>query len=192
MAVLARGAYRATLRWRGACLLLALLLAGFASAQDDSAALQIKAAFLHKFATYVQGPGTAFERTDTPLVFGVAGSESVYDFLTQLVAAQSPGVRAAEVRRVTSVAGLDGVHVLYVGQDASGDAALLLQQAVQASMLTVTDLAGPQPPGSMIHFFVADDRVRFDIALAPATAAGLGLSSRLLQIARQVSGNQAP
>ena len=35
-------------------------------------------------------------------------------------------------------------------------------------------------------FGVADDRVRFDIALAPAEAAGLRLSSRLLQVARQV------
>jgi hypothetical protein len=149
--------------------------------------MQIKAAFLHKFATYVEAPGTAFADNAIPLVYGVAGSDSVYQFLTELVASQNAGGRPAQVRRVVSAADLMGVHVLYVGQGVAFDGGVLLAQAVAASTLTVTDTAGPQPPDSMIHFFVADDRVRFDIALAPAAAAGLRLSSRLLQVARQVT-----
>lgn len=156
--------------------------------QDANAAFQIKAAFVQKFATYVTGPGTGFETTDGALVFGVAGSDLLYDFLAQLAAAQGSGGRPTEVRRIATVDDLKGVNVLFVGEDAS-DAPLLLEQAVAASVLTVTDSAGPQPPNSMIHFFIADDRVRFDIARAPAEAAGLRLSSRLLQVARQVTDN---
>jgi hypothetical protein len=170
--------------------LLAMLLTGDALAQEEAAAFQIKAAFLHKFATYVQGPDTAFEDPDRPLIFGVAGSERVYEFLVELVATQNAGMRSAEVRRVTGPADLAGVNVFYVGPDAADMADVLLRQAVASAMLTVTDLPGPQPPDSMIHFFVADDRVRFDIALAPAEAAGLRLSSRLLQVARQVVANE--
>ena len=166
--------------------LFALACATPAVAQDSTAAFQIKAAFLHKFATYVEGPGTAFADTARPLVFGVAGSEEVYDFLAELVATQNAGMRSAEVRRINGAADLAGVHVLFVGANAAANADALLQQGVSASMLTVTDLPGPQPANSMIHFFVADDRVRFDIALVPATAAGLRLSSRLLQVARAV------
>jgi hypothetical protein len=168
--------------------LCAALAAQTALAQDADAAFQIKAAFVQKFATYVEGPDTAFAETERagPLVFGIAGSASVYEFLTQLAAAQNPNDRPMEVRQVANVEDLAGVHVLFVGQDAAADAPALLQQAVAASMLTVTDFAGEHPDNSMIHFFVADDRVRFDIALAPAEAAGLRLSSRLLQVARQV------
>ncbi len=172
------------------CVATALLWTTPAHAQDASAEMQIKAAFLQKFASYVEGPGTVFDETDSRLVYGVAGSDSVYRFLTELVAAQNATGRKAEVRQVASVDELAGVHVLFVGQGAAFDADALLGQAVMASMLTVTDTMGPQPANSMIHFFVADDRVRFDIALAPARAAGLRLSSRLLQVARRVTENQ--
>ncbi len=190
MAVLAR-----SLRLlRTVCLLVATVVmpawTGYAYSQDATAELQIKAAFLHKFATYVEGAGTAFSEAGTPLVYGVAGSDGIYQYLAELVAAQGDAGRPAEVRRVTTAADLEGLHVLFVGQGAAPDATPLLAQAVATSILTVTDMTGPQPPDSMINFFVADDRVRFDVALAPAEAAGLRLSSRLLQVARQVTQSQ--
>jgi hypothetical protein len=40
----------------------------------------------------------------------------------------------------------------------------------------------------MIAFVVDAGRVRFDVNLQSATARGLSLSSRLLQVARTVSG----
>ncbi|HEY0962609.1 MAG TPA: YfiR family protein [Pseudomonadales bacterium] len=186
MALLARCVSLAALLGRYGVLMLLLSCAAPAAAQESAAALQIKAAFVHKFATYVQGEGTAFDDPSVPLVFGIAGSEQVYDFLAELVATQNAGMRSADVRRVDVPADLAGVHVLVVGSDAAEEADALLQQGVGRSMLTITDLPGPQPANSMIHFFVADDRVRFDIALEPATAAGLRLSSRLLQVARLV------
>jgi hypothetical protein len=184
MAVLAGGVRR--LFHEGSMLAAVLVFAATcALAQDANAAFQIKAAFVQKFATYVTGPGTDFEADDGALVFGVAGSDLVYDFLTEFAAAQNSGSRPVEVRRVASTADLAGVNVLFVGEGATAPA-VLLEQGVAASMLTITDTAGPQPANSMIHFFIAEDRVRFDIALAPAEAAGLRLSSRLLQVARQV------
>jgi hypothetical protein len=172
--------------WYGSGVIVALFafVAGTAFGQDADAAFQIKAAFVQKFATYVSGPG--FEGANGALVFGVAGSAPVYEFLTQLTSAQADGSRPVEVRRVATVDDLNGVNVLFVGDGAAADAPALLQRGVAGSMLTITDVAGPQPPNSMIHFFIADDRVRFDIALAPTEAAGLRLSSRLLQVARQV------
>ena len=38
----------------------------------------------------------------------------------------------------------------------------------------------------MINFVLVDNKVRFDVALAPAEAAGLKISSRLLSVARRV------
>jgi hypothetical protein len=185
MAILTGSALR--LFHRSSMLAVLLVLAATcALAQDANAAFQIKAAFVLKFATYVTGPGTSFDATDDALVFGVAGSEAVYEFLDQLAATQDTAGRPVEVRRIATVEELAGVNVLFVGEDAADVAPALLQQAVATSTLTITDVAGPRPENSMIHFFIADDRVRFDIALAPVEAAGLRLSSRLLQVARQV------
>jgi hypothetical protein len=43
----------------------------------------------------------------------------------------------------------------------------------------------------MINFTVSDNKVRFDVALAPAERSGLRLNSRLLQVAQLVI-RQAP
>jgi len=40
--------------------------------------------------------------------------------------------------------------------------------------------------GGTINFVVVDNKVRFDVALAPAEAVSLKISSRLLAVARKV------
>jgi hypothetical protein len=40
----------------------------------------------------------------------------------------------------------------------------------------------------MVNFVVANDRVRFDIALQPAEHSSLKISGRLLTLARKVTG----
>ena len=55
-------------------------------------------------------------------------------------------------------------------------------------MLTVTDFERASPPGSVINFLTAADKVRFDISRAAAEHNGLRLASQLLAVARQVDG----
>jgi len=51
---------------------------------------------------------------------------------------------------------------------------------------TVTEAEDGEDPGSMINFVLVADKVRFDVALPPAEAGGLKISSRLLAVARKV------
>jgi hypothetical protein len=77
------------------------------------------------------------------------------------------------------------LHVAFVGGDARGLAAALAA-GTGRPVLTIT----AAPPGAtttgMINFVVVDDKVRFDVALPPADAARLKISSRLLAVARKV------
>jgi hypothetical protein len=53
-------------------------------------------------------------------------------------------------------------------------------------LLVVTEAQQGPPAGSMINFVSEADKVRFDVALAPAEQGGLKISARLLAVARKV------
>jgi hypothetical protein len=53
-------------------------------------------------------------------------------------------------------------------------------------MLTVSDSEEAHALGSIINFVLADERLRFDVALKPAAAARIRISARMLSAAYRV------
>jgi len=158
------------------------LLAGSACAQSARLELQVKAAYLYKFAGFVDWPGTVFVRPDSPLVIGVAGNDELAAQLEQVVAGRGVGGHPLAVRRVHRGDPLAGLHVLYA---AGLDAAALLAGARGLPLLTVNDTeAAP----AMIRFQMVDGRLRFEVSLGQVGPSGLKVSARLLAAAWRVTG----
>lgn len=148
----------------------------------------VKAAFLFKFASFVEWPATAFGRPDAPLVIGIAGDEAVAADLEQLAASRPPGSQPVKVVRISGTDVPAGLHVLFLGQQREPR----LREAIAAAtgpVLVVTDQAGALRLGSLINFSTAAGRVRFSVSLTSAEARSLKLSSRLLAVAQDVEGN---
>jgi len=157
-------------------------------AAEDSETLEqrVKAAYLYKFAGYVEWPATSFARPDTPVTIAVVGAEPLATELAQAVTGRTVNDRAVTVKRLKAGESLAGIHVLFIGKSESARLNQLAQAAQSRSILTVTDSEGALAQGSVINFIVADRRVRFEIALDAAEKSGLKLSSRLLAVAQQV------
>lgn len=167
--------------------LLALwLLAGAAFAQparpDGGLEVQVKAAYLYKFAGFVDWPGAAFVRPDSPLVIGVAGNDELAAQLEQVVAGRSVAGHPLAVRRLARGDSPLGLHVLY---GTGPDGAALLAAARGLPLLTVGDA---EVPAGMIRFVVAEERLRFEVALGQVAPSGLKISARLLAAALRVTG----
>jgi hypothetical protein len=161
-------------------LLLALLpLAGTALAQAERGELQIKATFLYKFGGFVEWPPGAFAAADSPLTIGVLGADALAEELERIVAGRSVQGRPVSVRRLKRGEPVAQLHILFVGEAE-------IPPGAGQRQLIVTDVARAQPAGSMINFVTVDDKVRFDIALAPAEQGNLRISARLLAVARRV------
>lgn len=147
---------------------------------------QVKAAFLYKFSGYVEWPPTAFPRPDEPILIGVAGDGKLAADLAQMVTGRTSGGRTIAVVPLEREERLKGLHMLFV----TGTEAERIHEwadAVHGSpTLVVTDAPGALDKGSMINFVPIDGRIRFEVALSPATAAGLKLSSGLLAVAKAV------
>lgn len=180
---------------RAALLAVAAILAGSlgwqglpARAADEPETLEhrVKAAFLYKFAGYVEWPEASFTRPDTPVTIAVIGAEPLAAELVQAVTGRTVNDRPLTVKRLKAGESLSGVHVLFVGRGETARLPQLAQTAQPRSILIVTESEGALTQGSVINFIVADRRVRFEVSLESAEKSKLKLSSRLLAVAQQV------
>lgn len=173
---------------RACCFGLALFAGALPSAQAYANAQverHLKAAYLYRFASYVEWPQDAFARPDSPFVIGVAGSEAVAAQLNRIVSGRTVDGHPVQVRRVRGNADLDGLHMLY----ATGDryaVAQLLAHARGLALLTVTDSDQAFAQGGMINFVIAENRLRFEVALRRVNTNGLRISARMLAAAHKV------
>lgn len=184
----------AVLNWRGllrhgaALLALLLFVPGAAVHAQPNLERQVKAAYLYKFAGFVEWPEGSFAAPDSPLLIGVAGNDALADQVEQMVAGRSVNGHALTVRRLRRGASLAGVHILFIGAMEHGALAELLNAARGQSLLTVSDSSDAASLGCMVNFVVAEDKLRFEVALRPVTGSGLRISARMLAAAHKVVG----
>ena len=161
-------------RWAAPLLCLAATLATPpAAAQVSDTA--VKAAFIPKFARYVTWPAAA--HANGQIVICVIGDDPFGNALNQAAAGQQVDGRAFTVKRLPSAAGASDCAIAFIGGARTGE---ILASLGRQPVLTVTD--GSSQHG-VIHFIVADGRVRFFIDNAQAQSRGLTISSRLLALA---------
>lgn len=165
-------------------LLLALCCAG--ASADAPLERQVKAAYLYKFATFVEWPEGSFARPDSPLVIGVHGDEQLAAQVEQTVAGRAVNGHALVVKRLKRGDALNGVHILFTGAADRSGAAGMLAAARGQQCLTVSDAEDGLSLGSMINFKVAEDKLRFEVAMRQVNLTQLKISARMLAAAWRV------
>lgn len=169
-------------------LVTAQLLASFtwASSATDTTEYQIKAAYLYKFASYVEWPASAFAQTNTPFTIGVIGAYDVGVALNELKVGHSINNRNIEIKFMDRGESLSGVHMLFVGQRESAQLKSVLDPAQVHPVLIVTESENALTSGSIINFLVVEERVRFEVSVRHAERNGLKISARLLAVAQNI------
>ncbi|RYF43911.1 MAG: YfiR family protein [Comamonadaceae bacterium] len=157
------------------------LCASTAAASESA----VKAAFLYKFGGFVEWPASAFARPDEPFVIGVAGDDAVFFALDEIASGRTVQGRPLVVRRVREPQA--GLHLLYLGNMREARLREFLP-APATPVLVVTAQEGGLRLGGAINFGEERGRVRFSASPPQATARGLRLSARLLDVAQSVEG----
>jgi hypothetical protein len=170
------------------CCLLFMCVAPCVVAQTDgdaaTAERRIKAAFLYKFAGYVEWPDGAFPRPDTPVTIVIDGDDQLADEVAQVVAGRTVAGRTLVVRKLKKDASSLDAHILFA-RDVHEDRPPISDMQSQPTLI-VTDSRGALTRGSTINFLVVDEHVRFEVSLEDAERRGLRLSSRLLAVAQNL------
>jgi hypothetical protein len=170
--------------WLALCLLASSALALAVTPLER----EVKAAYLYKFATFVEWPDGSFARPDSALQIGVAGNDELADQLARTVAGRNVNGHAVAIRKVRRGESMDGLHILFVGTHDRAAIAEFLHAARGHSVLTVTDSDAALALGSMVNFVVVDERLRFEVALAHVAPSRLRISARMLATALRVQG----
>jgi len=173
---------------------LALLLAWIgpravfaqSSAPLQATELGIKAAYLYKFASYVEWPPDAQADPLTPFIIGVLGSAPIAEELAKITIGRTINDRSISVRQIKANDSFGDLDVLFVVEHDRKRLDELLLPAREMPILTVTETSGAMSAGSIINFTTEKQRVRFEVSLAAAEQSRLKLSSRLLAVAGRV------
>jgi hypothetical protein len=144
---------------------------------------QVKAAFLYHFGTYVMWPDPP---AAAPLTIAVLNDERVAEQLAQFLPGRRIENRPVEARHITRIEELADDDIVFIGSSNNLRLSQLIAAIGQRPMLVVTDAPEGLERGATINFQQVDSRLRFEISVPNAEAAGLTLSSRLLSAALRV------
>jgi hypothetical protein len=162
-----------------------LLLGARAKAQAPPVEAQIKAAFVYNFLKFVVWPDNTFGSPRDSLVVAIIGDGATADAAEQVLKAQQIGERLLVIRRLHWDESLAGVNALLVTERDEKKLRRVLGAATPA-VLTIGEGEEFATHGGVIALFMENRRVRFDIDVAVARAAGLQVSSKVLALARAV------
>jgi hypothetical protein len=147
--------------------------------------VEVKAAFLYRFGSYVRWP--SLDKRNDPITIAVLNAPDIAAELERFVESRTIDGRPVRVRRLRSIYALRGDdRMLFIGRDENSRLAQLIEAIGEKPLLVVTDAPDGLADGAMINFQLVERRVRFEISLTRARAAGLDLSSRLLAAAIKV------
>lgn len=166
-------------------LLAALTVSSVRAAQFSTEA--VKAAYLFRFASYVEWPEAS---RSGPFYIGVVGSEDVAVHLERLVSGMVVKGQPAQVRRVRTAQDLEGLHILYVGERVFRSSRPLRQLAIAKPILIVTDSRDGLDGGGVINFIEVNRNLRFEISLDAADRGGLKIDAGLLSVAARVESRR--
>ena len=145
---------------------------------------EVKAAFLYRFGTYVEWP--VVKAAGDPITIAVLGAPSVAMLLADYVPGRTIQNRPVEVRPIGRIEDVRDSELLFIGRENSAMLSDLVEALGHRPVLVVADAPDGLQHGAMVNFQLVDQRVRFEISLRNAKAAGLMLSSRLLSAAIRV------
>ena len=164
------------------CVIFALLCVPRSQAQVFSADA-VKAAFLYRFASYVEWPAEAHS---SPFVIAVVDAENVASQLDALLPRTRLNGQPAQVRRISRASELDGVHILYISPNAFARSRTLRSAAAKLPILLVTEDERGLESGAIINFVQSGRNVRFEVSLGASDRARLKIDSALLSVAARV------
>ena len=151
----------------------------------DATEASVKAAFLYKFAGYIEWPPEALA-SGAPFTIAVLGSDAVAEELAQIVPGRSVAGHPVVLKRLAEGESPRGVQLLFVGGSDPGRHAAAIAAAQKGGALVVTESERGLAAGAAINFVASNERIGFEVSLESAQKSGLRISSRMLAVARRV------
>lgn len=151
----------------------------------------VKAAFLYNFLLFVEWPGKAFEKPETPFSIGVLGKDPFGEKLDDIAERKTARNRKIVIKRFKKWEDLEPCHLLFVGREEMKNWEKIGVKIKNWNVLTVGEDENFAKMGGMIQFVRVEDNVRFVINEGAALRQDLEISAKLLELAVRVIRKEA-
>ena len=169
----------------GALFFILIFIPGLFSARAEGPIpqYQVKAAFLFNFAKFVEWPAQVFESRDSPIVFGILGTDPFDGILEETIKNQKLNDRQIVIKQTLDFEEIKTCHLLFISQSEQDAAVEIIQRLKNTPVLTVSDIEDFTKNGGMIQFVHKETKIRFKINQDAAKNSNLKISSRLSSLA---------
>lgn len=178
------------------CCLTALILVcatfqGFAqpAAGEWANEYQLKAAFVYKLMSFVEWPAAT---VGDHMIVGFAGEGPMAAALIAMVHGKRLGMLPIEVRQVHSQAEMRACNVLIIAYPDSSRTQQALLHVRNMSVLTIGDGESFARMGGVIALVPREGTFQLAVNQRAATHANIRISSKLLTLAKLISGEELP
>jgi hypothetical protein len=169
-------------------LILILARPGNLHASSTAEEYSVKAAFLFHFAQFIDWPEGTFKDPSSPLTYCTIGEDPFRGALDTSLSGKTIGTRPLRVMHFKKPQYIRDCQILFIGAGETRLPPAALASLRENSVLTVGESEHFVQDGGMIGFLLEDNKIRFEINLEAAEHAGLKMSSRLLALAKTVTG----
>lgn len=146
---------------------------------------EVKAAFVHNFAKFIEWPSGAFEDENSPLRIGILGEGPINTSLLGMHGKKIQN-RPLQISKARNGSNLRKYHIVFVNPSEKSRMGSILRGLKGSGVLTIGDIAGFAEQCGVINFYMESGKIRFEINVGAAQREKLRVSSRLLRLARIV------
>jgi hypothetical protein len=139
-----------------------------------------QAMFLYNFSRLIKWPDA---NTQGDFIFGILGTQEVYDELQSMVNGKKVGSQSIVVKLFKETNQITACHVLFVANNKLGEFNEIVSLLQNKSILIVTEKKGMLNSGSTIDFVLADNKLRYMVSEENAKRKNLVLSRNLQDMA---------
>lgn len=148
----------------------------------------VKAAYIYHFAELIEWPSDALNAGSRTVDLCIFGEDPFHGDLENIVEGKRIGTRIIQVRHIKKNPLSEHCQIIFVGKNEDRRIPSLLMELRDAPVVTVGETETFVQQGGVIRFCLEGNKLRFEINLQAAEGDRLKISSRLLQLAKNVYG----
>jgi hypothetical protein len=147
---------------------------------------ELKAAFVYNFTKFVEWPSSSFRDTNAPFVVAVAGHSPCTAELEKIAKERKLIGRQMIIKKVATFEAAQNAQALFISASENSRSKDWLAAVRGRSVLTIGESEPFCKQGGVINFLLEGEKIRFEININQAEAAGLKVSAQLQKLAKTV------
>lgn len=140
---------------------------------------KMQAAFMYNFTMLVNWPASS---QSGDFVIAVFGNSPINKELEEMAKQKKAGSQTIVVKKVASVGEIGNAQMVFVPNEQKSKIPDVVAKTASNPTLVVTESEGAASNGSIINFTLVDQKLRFELNEAKASAKGLKLAANLVKL----------